>query len=959
MAAKDGKNPASATKKIPTKANCVYWDHEDSPPRSWVIFERMTNLFFSTTRLQIGRELKDPEKNLILLESLGSKGLEQFLHSTDENCNPETLKHDELLTILRSIFKTTVSKVRSFHEFATAIMEPSETVNDYIARVSPLLRDADIAGKDFNYLLAMKLAQGCGKSYPDVQKTMLTKDTPDLSDFKSMLLAAQTSRSDQRALNREPSICMAKEKPKLHKNDHKRPFHKNGEFSQKSDSFKSRSGCIRCGAGTRHNKDACPAKDSVCHKCGKPGHWQKCCLSGRNVKSVRRIGTLTGGEFDVEVQIQADGAKESHKVRLAVDSGADISGIAERQFLAMFSDSPTRPVRQNILNFDGSRIEGIEREFCCVISYGEEVWHTWLPILPDSYQPIIGKDGIKALNMTIRGADMTVTPTKSYSTLKAVNKSHSAPDPQKYEKILAEFQTVTSPEMGRVPDFEHKIELTADAVPKVSKLRPIPAARREAVKEAVDELESLGIWKKVERAQWVLNLVTVNKSDGSLRVTTDFKPLNKFVKPVIYPLPSIEEIHSELSKAKFFSTLDIVKFYHNIPLSTESQELTATITPWGLYQYETLPMGLSDAGAVAQKYISELLKDIKNCRAYVDDIVVYSETIQEHDEILKAVLKKLAEANLRIKRSKCQFGKTEIEFLGRTISHKSIKPSPKNVQPIKEYPQPKDLKSTQRFLGLMNYHSSFIPNYTTIAEPLRALTRKNTPFQWTEACENAFQELKRIVCSDLQLTPFDPAAKTFVTTDASNVGIGGLLSQMQDGKEVPIAYGHHTLNDRQRNYSAGEREALAALFFVEYWEKYLLGKHFVLRSDHQTLRTLLTQFGNGRKSGKFQRWYERLQVFDYSLEYHPGKENRVADALSRVTEDISDCAGVPDPRLTRVIGALTTSSLSWQGLREGTKELKTLSDAIEKSIPSKALPQHLAMYSVLQNYSRTPENCDF
>ena len=213
-------------------------------------------------------------------------------------------------------------------------------------------------------------------------------------------------------------------------------------------------------------------------------------------------------------------------------------------------------------------------------------------------------------------------------------------------------------------------------------------------------------------------------------------------------------------------------------------------------------MGLTDSGAVAQKYISNLLSDIKGCRAYIDDIVVFAETVEEHDRILETVFERLMKANLRLKMEKCKFGQTEIQFLGHVISHKTIRPSPKNVEPIKNYPRPTDLKSLQRFLGVMNYHASFIPNYAVIAEPLRALTRKKNPFHWTEACENAFESLKIVVCDDLKLAPFDPSAQTYVTTDASNVGIGGMLSQIQDDKEVPIAYGHHTLNERQRNYSA-------------------------------------------------------------------------------------------------------------------------------------------------------------
>ena len=257
--------------------------------------------------------------------------------------------------------------------------------------------------------------------------------------------------------------------------------------------------------------------------------------------------------------------------------------------------------------------------------------------------------------------------------------------------------------------------------------------------------------------------------------------------------------------------------------------------------------------------------NIPGCAAYVDDIIVFAETIDEHDRILDQVLHRLTKANLRLNTKKCKFRQTEINFLGHVISQGTIRPSRKNIEPIRNYPKPRNCKEVQRFLGVMNYHASFIPKFAVIAEPLRALTRKNVNFNWSEECDQAFEKLKQIICCDLKLSPFDPTAQTYVTTDASNVGIGGVLSQLQNGKEVPIAYGHKTLDQRQRNYSAGEKEALAAMYFVEHWEKYLIGRRFTLRSDHQTLRTLMTQFGNGRKSGKFQRWFERLQAFSYTL----------------------------------------------------------------------------------------------
>ena len=307
---------ASNTARIPTKGNCTFWDYEEVPSRTWEMFERQMTLFFKVTKLQIGRDLTGSEKNLILLGSLGGKGLDNFFQ-TSNIVDPETEDHENLLLSLREIFKTNVSHVRAFHDFANASLEPSETINDYIARITALCKNADLAMKDNNYFVAMKLAQSCGRMYPDTQKTMLAKETPDFKEFKNLLLAAETSRADQKVLNREPNINVVK--TKTTKYERKKP---QNPGSKKADVLVK---CTRCGASERHSKENCPAKSSTCHGCGRIGHFKKMCFS-KTVKAVHRIGSAKA-DFQAKVEILADGATGSQEITFDVDSGADISGV--------------------------------------------------------------------------------------------------------------------------------------------------------------------------------------------------------------------------------------------------------------------------------------------------------------------------------------------------------------------------------------------------------------------------------------------------------------------------------------------------------------------------------------------------------------------------------------------------------------------------------------------------------
>ncbi|MCP3663559.1 MAG: hypothetical protein GY696_13890 [Gammaproteobacteria bacterium] len=204
------------------------------------------------------------------------------------------------------------------------------------------------------------------------------------------------------------------------------------------------------------------------------------------------------------------------------------------------------------------------------------------------------------------------------------------------------------------------------------------------------------------------------------------------------------------------------------------------------------------------------------------------------------------------------------------------------MKPILDFPVPQNVKEVQSFLGLVNFYQEFLEDVASIAEPLRSLTRKDTPFDWNQECELSFQTLKEMLAKNLKVHIFDPNAKTIVTTDASNVGMGALLSQVQDSKELPIAFFNRTLDPAERNYAANEKEALACVRACEHWEKFLLGRHFTLRTDHKALTTLLNNSKDRRQSAKFQRWKERLAEFDYTVEHLAGKENRVADYLSRL-----------------------------------------------------------------------------
>ncbi len=248
------------------------------------------------------------------------------------------------------------------------------------------------------------------------------------------------------------------------------------------------------------------------------------------------------------------------------------------------------------------------------------------------------------------------------------------------------------------------------------------------------------------------------------------------------------------------------------------------------------------------------------------------------------MLIQLEKNDFRVSEDKCQFNCSEVVFLGHRITSDGIQPSPKKVQGLRDAAEPTTKKEARSFLGLVNYYRDFIENLSELIEPIQHLTKKDAPFLWTEECKISFNTVKALIAKNLRVYIFDPAAPTTVTTDASDVGLGAVLSQVQSGRDVPIAFASRSLSPTERNYAANEREALGCVWACEHWDKYLLGRHFTPKTDHQALTTILMRHGEGRKAAKFSRYYDRLKIFDYTPKYTSGEQNKVADALSRLIE---------------------------------------------------------------------------
>jgi hypothetical protein len=353
------------------------------------------------------------------------------------------------------------------------------------------------------------------------------------------------------------------------------------------------------------------------------------------------------------------------------------------------------------------------------------------------------------------------------------------------------------------------------------------------------------------------------------------------------PIPQQEDIFVKLSEAHYFSKLDLSKGYWQVPLSESAKPLTAFITHDGLFQFRTMPFGLVNAPATFSRIMRKLLFGLDHVENYIDDILIFTNTWEEHIAKLGDLLHRLREANLTAKPSKCYIGCEQVDFLGHTVGHGLLKPLSDKLESIQNSPRPQTKTQLRSFLGLANYYRKFIPNYAAIAAPLTDKTKKGEPNKigWSENQEIAFRTLKSKLGKSPILHLPELSRQMILRTDASDVATGAVLLQEFDGVKFPIAYMSKKLNDAQRNYSVMERECLAVILAIRKFEAYLYGREFIIETDHQPLLCVKkSRVANGR----VMRWALALQPYRYCIQAIKGADCVGADYMSRITEDAGE-----------------------------------------------------------------------
>ena len=453
----------------------------------------------------------------------------------------------------------------------------------------------------------------------------------------------------------------------------------------------------------------------------------------------------------------------------------------------------------------------------------------------------------------------------------------------KLQPLLTQYDSVFQ-EPSELPPSrpdDHRITLTPDAkLPPWRPLGHLSEYELLTLKEHLKKLMDKGFIQH-SASPYGANIIFAKKNDGSLRLCIDYRRLNSITVKDRTPLPNIKEMQERLSSAKFFTKLDLRDGFHNIMLHPDDQHKTAFRTRYGHFEFKVLPFGLCNAPATFTRMMNRIFGDLYDTCiiAYVDDILIYSKTEEDHLRHLDLVFQRLQENKLFLKLSKCAFGKSSVDFCGTTVSSQGVHIDNSKLEALFATPAPTNVKQLQSFLGICNWFRDFIPDFSIIAHCLTELTKKSTPWDWNYNHQTAILILLHKIANAPCLTYFNPELETHVYTDASLYGIGGWIGQTHaDEKIHPIAFWSRKLLPAEVNYPTHERELLAIVEMTKRFRHFLLGRTCFVHTDHKALEFLQTQ---PNLSVRQVNWVDHLQQFDLIIAYLAGPLNHLADYLSR------------------------------------------------------------------------------
>ncbi|KAI5720179.1 hypothetical protein M8J77_003057 [Diaphorina citri] len=636
--------------------------------------------------------------------------------------------------------------------------------------------------------------------------------------------------------------------------------------------------CSKC--GLVHARDKCPAAEEICFRCKNKGHFARNCYRHNKNNPVSGNGTNKYKVHECEVEeenycldnlksvalyaVESSGNSkawfcniriEGKEVKFKLDSGSEVNILPMYMYKKLCLNKNLKPADVKL------------------VPYGDQT-----NIFPQGKVDLFCAHENIQKKVEFLIVDLNVIPLLGLETcvdLQLIKKTYSIQRTCTKDEILEENKDVFTG-LGKIPGKYH-ITLKEDAVPVISPPRRVPFKIQNKLRETLDKMVADGIIDKVdEPTDWVSNLVIKEKKTGELRLCIDPKALNENIKREHYALPTCDEIIQRLNGRAVFSVIDMKQGFWQIELDEESAKLCTFGTMFGRYCFKKAPFGLASIPEVFGKKVSQIFSDIEGVEVYFDDIIVAGYDDEEHDELLRKVLEKARQFNVKFNPDKFQYKQEQVKFLGKEISKQGVRPDKEQVAAIINMESPKNRKELMRFLGMTKYLAQFIPKLSELTAPLRELTKDRMEWTWSNHHEDCYVRLKNVMATRPVLRFFDASKQLVIETDASKDGLGScLLIENQ-----PVSFASRALTSSEKMYAQIEKELLAIVFAVEKFHQFVYGHKVIVFTDHKPLTTILKKNIND-VAARLQKLLLRLFKYDIDVRYKPGSQMFISDALSR------------------------------------------------------------------------------
>ena len=884
----------------------------DSSVEEFDLYVERLELFFETN------EIKSEKKVTMLLQQIGPKAY-KIVKSLVHPELPKTKTYAALVGLLKSHYTPVKLVMVECFNFNRRNQSDGESVNNYAVELQRLASSCDF-GPYLDRALRDRFV--CGVVDDEIRKALLNCD-----DKLTFSKACQVARGLESARCHSQVLHAGEAVKKVEKTHRREKTQLPEPGSSKARHSKSEAGsrnkCRRCGRD--HQEATCPAKNWACFSCNEKGHISSMCRRRKRIKQVQESqsesqsesdeslseGSSTGsgeefvlkkvsrvGRVDKTNPLRLDMRVNDKVLNMEVDSGSPYSIISHVTYNKWFSEVMLHPLKDKLSSICGTRLKTLgqipvtvsNQRLLLVVIKDEEfsplLGRAWLDKLFPAWRKQIGKMNQVVVKSLLASDHVNKTKEKAQENNVAVQSLQVADPGNEIKEFQRKYpQVFRKNSSGVIKGFEADVVLKEGATPIFHKPYGVPYALVDSVSQELKSLVEKGVLEPVKHSKWASPLVVVRKKDKGIRLCVDYKAtVNRFTETEHYPLPKLNDILASLSDCTWFTVLDLSNAYQQLQISEKSKSVLTVNTHQGLYQFTRLPYGVSSAPAIFQAVLDQVLIGIPHVSCYLDDILIAERSKEGNKKLVETVLERLEEFNIRVNLDKCKFFSQSVEYLGHYIDQTGIHPKADKVEAIVNAPAPENVKQLQAFLGLLNFYNRFLPNLSTELKPLHKLLEKNVHWNWSTDCSKAFERSKVLLLSNQVLVPYDPTKPMIVACDASNYGVGAVLSHIIGGEEKPVMFISSTLIPAERGYPQVEKEALAIVFAVKRFHKYLYGHKFTLITDHLPLKALLGSKKNipTLAAERLQRWAIILSAYVYEIQYRKGSEMGNADALSRL-----------------------------------------------------------------------------